>query len=461
MPTGSYPVPLQPVGGGGLSSHPSGGAVVARGISAPGPGGQVIDVDVRQVIPKRKIAQRIVESLPIVGTGVSAALLIKDLLDASRVMEGPGGTVVMDPGEPQSMQLVWKRELSEAECARSDAGAALQCVIASLTPQGACNYSPVSCTGNPADRCTQSAAHMRWVNVGNGNQELRCQPSTGFTVAVDTGNGLACPPGQVISFWADDWCTTAPETWPPVPVEDATDRVEQKIAPGAAPELLKELDGQGIGVGGDLPSVQGPSAIHTGRETTNNPDGSTTVKDTSSDIRYGPQQDPQGFQRPGWEWNTREEVRTYPPGQPIPAPGVDTTPPNGGGTVTENPGGGSGLEDLITCGLPWTPACKIDETGTPQAPTKDPASEVQGVMADLSQCLASPASCLPTLPDLSWSFELPTGCTAFSVPGFDFMEPLDICQWQPMFHDLMSMIWLAAGLFGGLRMVNREMFGAA
>lgn len=457
MPTVSYPVPLQPLNSGAIAPHPGGGAIVARGIQGPGPGGGVIDVDVRQVIPKRKIAERVISSLPIVGTAAAVALTIKDILDEARVMEGPGGTILMDPGQPEQM-LTTFRVFRPAPLAY-DSGYIFESAEAACSSALAvCNA--VSSPGGTSAYCTRISPNScdYQVTVVNADGST----SNGGVLSYSTGSrtALQCPPGQIVSFWADDWCTTKPDDWTPATEEQATDRIEPKIVPGAAPQVVRELDEQGIGVEGDLPSVQGPSAIHGGRETTVNPDGSTTVKDTWNDIRYGPMPAPGGLQAPGWEWSRREETRTFPPGEPIPAPEEVVGPPDESVTQTPGAGGGTSLEDLITCGLPWTPPCKIDETGTPTAPPDTSQQDAQDGISGIADCLANPAACLPQL-ELSWSFSLPSGCTPFEIPGYDMMPPLDICQWQPVIHDLMSLLWVAAGLFGAIRMVNREMFGGA
>jgi hypothetical protein len=48
----------------------------------------------------------------------------------------------------------------------------------------------------------------------------------------------------------------------------------------------------------------------------------------------------------------------------------------------------------------------------------------------------------------TWSFSLPTGCSAIAIGG-GFNMSLDVCQWQSMIHDLMSIAWILATI-GGL-----------
>jgi len=118
-------------------------------------------------------------------------------------------------------------------------------------------------------------------------------------------------------------------------------------------------------------------------------------------------------------------------------------------------------DEIITCGLPGTPACKIDETGTPEADSFDP-SLVDSVFQPVKTCLQDPLACLPALPDLSWAFTVPTSCTAIPVNGFgEYISEIDICPFQSIFHDLMSMIWAAVGVFAAAQMLFRDSAGSA
>lgn len=455
MPTQPYPVPMQGYGGGALAPTPSGGVQVARGIRGPGPGGSIIDVEVRQVIPKRKIASRIVQSLPVVGTVVGGALLIKDLIDAARIMEGPGGTILMDPGQPEITEEGYRGKQTDCLSIFPSAAAAHNCdmaVIKDTWEQGnpSLRYVVVqSSTCEPTSPGSQSYICRTYYETWScpaGDGTCTKQQNLSYIQTYGPVTGQLCPPGQVVSFWQDDWCTSPPEEWLPATVEDATDRLEPKIAPGAAPDLLRELDGKDIGVDGDLPTVTGPTSLGQGREVTVNPDGSTTVKDTTSDIRYGTQPDPTGELAPGWDWSDRTETRTYPPGAEIPAPGEDPNPPD---TSTE----GGASEDIITCGLPWTPACKMDETGTPQPVATDVYGDPGGpTMEPLNTIIGEPPA--PEV-EWSWTFELPAGCTPFPLPAFaPYMDALDVCQFQPTIHDLVSLMWVGATFWALIALIS-------
>ncbi|MES7772613.1 hypothetical protein U6J54_12220, partial [Cutibacterium acnes] len=105
------------------------------------------------------------------------------------------------------------------------------------------------------------------------------------------------------------------------------------------------------------------------------------------------------------------------------------------------------------CGLPGKPPCKIDETGTPSPPDVDGENVFRQAIPN---CLKTDwKTCFPELPDINWSFTLPSGCAPIPVPfqrvGF---SAVDIFPWQGMIHDLMSMLWAAAGLFGAIGILS-------
>lgn len=112
-----------------------------------------------------------------------------------------------------------------------------------------------------------------------------------------------------------------------------------------------------------------------------------------------------------------------------------------------------------TCGLPGTPACKIDESGTPDAPALNPLQTANDVLKPLRDLASNPRGALPPLPSLNWSFQLPTGCTDLSIPAFaPFLSSINVCQFLPMFHEIMSIVWLVGGLFGAIGLFWRNTF---
>lgn len=121
------------------------------------------------------------------------------------------------------------------------------------------------------------------------------------------------------------------------------------------------------------------------------------------------------------------------------------------------PGSGSDPatdEKNVTCGLPDTPPCKIDETGTPVVDDDDGSDDFFSL---LPTCLRDDwKKCIPEFPDINWTFQLPTGCAPIPLPAFERwgLGAIDICPYQPMIHDIMSMIWAAVGVFGAVAIVG-------
>lgn len=121
----------------------------------------------------------------------------------------------------------------------------------------------------------------------------------------------------------------------------------------------------------------------------------------------------------------------------------------------------SELQEIKVCGVPGSPACKIDESGTPSADSQD-QTQIDSVFQPVKTCLENPLSCLPSMPDLSWTFNVPSSCTAIPVNGYgSYISEINICPFQSVFHDLMSMIWAAVGVFAAAKMLFRDSAGSA
>lgn len=117
----------------------------------------------------------------------------------------------------------------------------------------------------------------------------------------------------------------------------------------------------------------------------------------------------------------------------------------------------------LACGIAGKPACnvKVDESGTPAPETLDGQQTAEDKLQQLKEFAQDPKAKLPQMPTLNWSFELPTGCVAIAVPAFDpWLQSIDVCQFMPMFHDIMTMIWVIGGLFGAISMFWRSTFSA-
>lgn len=181
--------------------------------------------------------------------------------------------------------------------------------------------------------------------------------------------------------------------------------------------------------------------------TTTNPDGttSTTTKTTTTTVT------PDGNKLV----KTQDTVTTVTvkdaQGNPISTTTTTTTTPQTPTTAAEG-------EDL-ECGLPDTPACRIDETGTPETvpELEDPQQQADDVYKPLADIVEDPESFWPELPEFNWAFQLPTGCGVINIPAFEpWITAVDVCQFQPIFHDIMSVVWVMGGLFGAIGLFWRN-----
>lgn len=272
-------------------------------------------------------------------------------------------------------------------------------------------------------------------------------------------SGGACQQNQPVSFQAETPETIeaivadllASEGWPSTgPAAAARDalvipQVQTEVLPliEAQPQADTQVQVRGIPQGTPI-AIGDPVTTTT---TTTNPDGSTTTQTktttttataTGNQIQTEQQTQVQTVTRDaqGNVTGTTTATTTAPalPVEPQPV-------------------------DLEVCGLPDTPACKIDEEGTPETvpELEDPEAAAESVFRPLLDLVNDPESFWPSLPSLNWSFQMPTGCGIISVPAFSpFLDEVDVCQFQPMFHEIMSIVWIIGGLFGAIGMFWRN-----
>ena len=138
---------------------------------------------------------------------------------------------------------------------------------------------------------------------------------------------------------------------------------------------------------------------------------------------------------------------------------------NGGPAGAAVGSGGSGPRSDGTeqtgevCGASPLPPCnvKVDETGVPAEGTA-PGRFTQGntdvdkVKTDADGFFSDQRDI--TLPSWTWTFAFPSACTALVLPAFNDFE-IDVCQFQPMIHDLMSVLWVIAGIWGLIALFQR------
>lgn len=154
-------------------------------------------------------------------------------------------------------------------------------------------------------------------------------------------------------------------------------------------------------------------------------------------------------------------------------PTVGSGGPEGGPRGAGSSGGGttgSGTAGTIArpasgtvqaaCGAPGQPKCAIDETGTPSKADATSSFTNAGKAVDdtekgIKDAIASIKD--QAKPEWTWSFQLPTVCNSFVLDEFNIT--IDMCQWQPIIHDLMAIVWIGATIWFGIAIVGRTLGG--
>lgn len=116
----------------------------------------------------------------------------------------------------------------------------------------------------------------------------------------------------------------------------------------------------------------------------------------------------------------------------------------------------------MPCGISGKSPCnvKVDETGvnSDSSTVFDSAkSKIDEAEQAAKDALADggPARSIEA-PQWSWTFQLPAGCSPYPLEPFGMS--VDVCAFQDTIHDLMSLLWVGAGLFGLLGLL-RSAFG--
>lgn len=279
------------------------------------------------------------------------------------------------------------------------------------------SYAVVNGTRSFSTNGTGSASYSSQVSA-------RCPSGSGWIGPGQT-NGVATCTQPVTPVYEP-----TPETeWDKlraVPVPDQVTRTLDDVSP--LPQALPEMQ---------------PTTVPTGSP--------QAIPDTTPQQYRQPVSDivPRPTTQEPWRYDEqpRDVIGTDPVGLPDPV----ATPGATGGTAGEQ-------EPIELCGLPGTPPCKIDEAGTAEPDTSvDIDADVSNAQKPLDDLIADPDSVLPAFPSLSWNFSLPTGCAVIDIAAFaPYLTGIDICQFQPLFHDIMSMVWVLGGLFGAISMFWRN-----
>jgi len=414
-------------------------AVVDR-VKGPGPLGQIIDVDVKRTLPWAKIAKSFAKSLPLISTAVSIA----EIAEAIRCREAVGGGAECDSGTNE-------QTVSQYQCTGTPLPAGGPYTGATIgAAADACSAARLA-ELNASSTCVWSQ-YLRVSKYGGTPFEFGYQRRTGASCSgsFEYGNAeyggtpvsvLACPAVVVngVTLYPvkgpDGKCMT--NLYEPATEDQVAQKAEQWGDKAKAPMIVGELNAAGKPIEHPFPEADPvPGSVQGPRETTAHPDGSTTVRDTRYDLTPTPT---------GYEWTPAVTTKDYPPGAVIPPPGQI---PDGSTTS-----GGAPAEDIITCGLPNTPACKIDETGTPKAGTIS-KTEVDEAKADALDRLGEIGQI--QAPAWTWSFALPHNCSSITVgPFLSQSVEVDLCQYQPMIHDLVALLWAAFTVWACVAMVGR------
>jgi hypothetical protein len=422
---------------------------------APGPRGDLA-VTATRALPWAALSKGAARTIPVLGT----ALLINDILDAAGVRVIPssdGFGWKLDPGVGTVQGVCWRPKTGSDVCVQSALAAVTidkeTRALAFVYPNFIRYTAGPSCTrANPVsdpNRYMCSYSQETGFSYPNGTQVVTGIASLGGEYMGELG-GEICPgfgnPNVPETYVpeglppeADGKCKTGQHTQP-ISNDEVEDRLIQWGDKSRAVPLAIELDRLRQPVDHPTPILSGPESVPAGRETTTNPDGSVTIRDTDHPITYTPE--------PGYGWEDRRQTTTYPPGATIPPPG--TTPPAG----TPPPTTTTAPPEFKTCGLPGQPPCKIDEGGTPPPlpPGGSPFGDPDGPLGSIRAAIDN-----PQVANTAWtfSFALPTGCTAIATPALaPWLTSIDVCPYQPMIHDIMSVVWLMATVWAAISMVG-------
>lgn len=389
----------QPVVGQGVPQiSSSGGPVnIDRTIPLKNNSGGVIDATARVPIPPAalgKIIRRGLELAPVLGAGIALYDLVKELgFDASKA----GGTLTVSKPETVIGANCGNPPPSlypppGSGCYGQYQGG-IYFVVTSITASGGYCYAYGVCSDG------------RYPNTQIGSY-----PVTGI-------NPTATP----LTLQQLEDAIASKSGWP------SSSKVSQAVADSAALEKPAPFSA--------TPQVTGPATSPGTTKTTLNIDNSTTTTTTQHQHTY--------------TGNTINTTTT-----------TVTSTCNGGScnttTETETPK----LDEqpfAMPCGVPGTPPCavKVDETGVPNATdvNADRLRDLEEQNADWIEGLVA----ANPFPDINWAFELPTACGVIPTPAFaPAVDGIDVCQFQPMFHELMTVVWMLGGLFGAISLFMRN-----
>lgn len=293
--------------------------------------------------------------------------------------------------------------------------------------KAACDAWASGAIGVPGSYCERGTGGNSniWALIRGDNGNVHTTWGTGPCSLEVTG----CPNGGTVG--PDGLCPGG--IWTPASEQAVGQKIEQH--PGfQTTAQLEQLAREAVGLGIDPATEASPEQV-TGPSTVTGP--TTTITETptgGSPTTTTVQQ----VHNVTYEGNTYNYTTTT------------TTVNNQGETVvTEAP-------EVETCGLPGKPKCLIDETGTPTAPPPDEYPDGGGETLDPLRSIIQNPDVADT--SWSWSFSLPSSCGLILTPAFaPFLESIDLCEWQPLIHDLVGLLWIGATIFGSIFLVGRTL----
>lgn len=410
--------------------------------------GKTSDLPVKIVEPvaKRTLAKTVIRALPIIGT----AFTLADFLDELEAELQNNQLVVLNPQYDPESYISNGNRYSVTISGPSGSFSVNEYRLESFC-QSVVSKLGQAWSGYYLYRVTD----VVYPNVCRYDRSPVSSPPTWsgpFVINASVSPSSDCPSGSNVSGGN---CLPSVPQYIPLTEEEAIQRADDKVSLSTLVNILNSLplyDPRVVDVIAreikDDPqdnivklTNSGHSVVQVGEPvvtTRTNPDGSTETTTTTTTATV------QGNQITFV--TTTQTVTKDAAGNTTSTTTTTTTP-----TAPSNPN--SPVQEIITCGLPDTPPCKIDETGTPSPPEDDGENRFKSLIPN---CLKTDwKTCFPELPEINWSFSLPSGCSPIPVPfgRFGFTE-VNICPWQGMIHDIMSMLWAAAGLFGAIGILS-------
>lgn len=203
------------------------------------------------------------------------------------------------------------------------------------------------------------------------------------------------------------------------------------------------------------PTVMGQSVV-TSTKTTTNPDGTTSTEVTKNQTTITPTAIGSTIGDVAMSYPSSTTVTVTNTNNTTGAATTTSTVNNGTESATPAPEDKGPKE----CGTPGKPKCQIDETGTPDGKTAFDTAKTQLETASKAASDQVTSAASPTGKDTSWhfSFNLPSQCSSFPM----FLNVvIDFCRFQPMIHDLMSLVWVSTTVFVVIGMFGRAQRGTA